>query len=217
MSGRTRIVLACVGALAVSAAFFFFFIRPRQGALAETRAQVERAENETVSLQAELDRRKALQANAPALEAELTEFRQLVPDTDEVANFIFLVEQAASQAGVGFVTITPELPKPPPETVGAGTPLAEVRTTIDARGDYFSIQDFFRRLYELDRATRVDLVTMTAGAAEAGAPAEAAGAASDITLNMTARIFFEPPEGAINAAGATTSPAVPTAGTTTSP
>lgn len=196
MTGRTRMILAVVGVVAVSAAAFFLAVRPRQQELGRVRADVEQEENRTQQLEAELARLQQLQRNAPELEARLARYRELVPEDDQVPNFIFQVQEAANQAGVGFVEITPELPKPPPE----GAEVAEVRTLIGAKGGYFAVQDFFRRLYDLDRALRVDNLTM------AGAEDETTGETL-IDLDMTARVFFELPAGA--AAGSTTTTTAP--------
>jgi len=199
VSNRIRMILVIFGILALCAAWFFFFIRPRQAELAKVRADTVEAEDKTVALQAELDRLEQLQANAPALEAELAATRRLIPSENEVANYIFLVEEAATQADIDFVNVTPELPKPPPE----GAPLAEIRTVIGAEGGYFEIQDFFRRLYNLDRAVRVDLMALAPAGETATAGAVVDPAAADkLRLDVTARIFFEPPEGASTAAAA---------------
>ena len=199
MSNRIRMILVIFGILALCAAWFFFFIRPRQAELAKVRADTVEAEGKTVALQAELDRLEQLQANAPALEAELAATRRLIPSENEVANYIFLVEEAATQADIDFVNVTPELPKPPPE----GAPLAEIRTVIGAEGGYFEIQDFFRRLYDLDRAVRVDLMALApAGETETAGAVVDPAAADKLRLDVTARIFFEPPVGASTAAAA---------------
>lgn len=182
MNPRTRLILAIVGALLVLVAFFFLFIRPRQSQLAQVEASIESEQQRTVQLQAELQRLQDLQANAPELEAELARIRAYVPRDDEVPNFIFLVQDAANAAGVDFVQITPELPKPPPE----GAALAEIRSQIGAGGGYFAVQDFIRRLHALDRAVRIDNFTLT------GAEDEVTGEV-DITMSAAVRIFFETP------------------------
>jgi Tfp pilus assembly protein PilO len=191
MSARARMILTAVASVLVLAAFFFLFIRPRQNELGKVRDEVEQEEARTVSLRSELRRLQALQENAPELEAELARFRELVPRNHEVPNFIFLVQEAATEAGVDFVNITPELPKAPPE----GAPVAEVRATIGAGGGYFSVQDFLRRLYDLDRALRVDSVTMAAQEEESEE--------STLRLDMVSRVFFEPPGGVAGAATGT--------------
>jgi Tfp pilus assembly protein PilO len=204
-------ILASVGVLLALTLLFFFFIRPRQGTLAETRAQVQQEQERTQQLQTEVARLRALQQEAPQLQAALDRFRELVPEQDEVADFIFQVQSAANQAGVGFVQITPELPKQPPE----GAPLAEVRATVGAQGGYFAVQDFVRRLYDLDRALRIDTVTMTGIEDD-----EEAAKNGRIDVLLTTRVFFELPEGSAPgaAAGTTTTTAPTTApATTTTP
>lgn len=183
MTGRSRMILAIVGVVIVWILFFFLFIRSRQGELATVRTNIEAEENRALQLTTELNRLKDLQERAPELQAELAKIRELVPLEHEVPHFIFLVQDAATESGVTFLTITPELPKTPPEAA----PLAEVRMSIGANGGYFSIQDFIRRLQELDRATRIDSISMGADTEEG----------VTITLDIQARIFFElpaPPE-----------------------
>jgi Tfp pilus assembly protein PilO len=197
---RARLILAIVAVLAVSAAFYFLFVRARQGELSETDAQIEAEQSRTVELEATLSRLQGLQDNAAKFEARLAEIRELVPSDDQVASFMFKVQDEANHAGVSFVEITPELPKPPPE----GAQVAEVRAVIGARGDYFSLQDFLRRLYELDRALRIDNLAITSEEDEETGELT-------VTLTATARIFFELPAGGATAAPAGTAPApVPT-------
>lgn len=182
MSPRTRIILSVLAVVVLLVAFFFLFIRPRQQELTTVREDIEAEEARTVQLQTELARLQELQANAPELDAELARIRGFVPKDDEVPNFIFLVQDAANAAGVDFVQITPELPKPPPE----GAALAEIRTTIGAGGGYFAIQDFIRRLHALDRAVRIDSISL-------GGNEDPETGAVTITFSSIARIFFEPP------------------------
>jgi Tfp pilus assembly protein PilO len=191
---RARYIIAVVAAVLVSVAFYFLFIRARQGELSEVRSQVDQEQARTVELQANLQRLQGLQENAAKFEARLAEIRELIPADDQVANFIFQVQDEANRSGVGFVEVTPELPKPPPE----GAQVAEVRVVIGAEGGYFALQDFLRRLYDLDRALRIDNLAITA-------PETSEGALTP-TLTATARIFFELPEGTAAAAPTTTPP-----------
>ena len=182
MSGRNRLIATIVVALLVLLLFYMFFIRPRKAELAEVRTQVEAEEALTVQLRATLNRLRALQEQAPQLEAELAEIRELVPQKNQVPNFIFASQEAANEAGVELNILSPELPKTPPE----GAQLAEIRLQLAARGGYFAIQDFMRRLIDLDRALRIDIVTMSAAA-------DAESADTIVSLDITARIFFELP------------------------
>lgn len=196
MSGRARIILTSVIVVLVLVAFFFLFVRNRQNELADVNDQIEQEENRTIELQAELARLQELQANAAELQAELETIRRFVPQDDQVPNFIFQVQEAANSSGVGFVQITPELPDVPLE----GATLAEIRVVIRAQGGYFPVQDFVRRLYRLDRALRIDIMSITGAEDE-----EEAAERGRTELNITSRIFFELPPGA--AAATTTAPA----------
>lgn len=191
MRPRTRMILTVLGVVLLILLMYFFLIKPRQAELGEVRDQIEAEEQRTQSLQAELSRLQALQQNEPQLRAELAELQQFVPRNHQIPNFIFQVQEASNRSGVSFLQITPELPKEPPE----GAALAEVRIQIGARGGYFAIQDFLRRLYALDRALRIDLLQMT------GETDDVAGV--NISLTTTSRIFFDLPTAAV---GETTSP-----------
>lgn len=193
MSTRARLILAVAAALVVCVAFYFVAVRARQNELASVNDEIVAEEARTIQLRSELARLQELQEKAPELEAQLAEIRQLVPQEHDIASFVFQVEQAAQSSGVAFVHIDPELPKAPPE----GAPLAEVRLAITAKGGYFSLQDFVRRLYSLDRAVRIDLFNLV-GQEEQGDEVGAAGFTID--LDITARMFFELPEGAATGA-----------------
>ena len=197
MRGRGRLILAIVGMVVLCVLTFVLFIRPQRAELAEVRLQIDAANSETLALQAELERRQALQENAAQLEAQLSKIRRLVPVKPEIPNFIFQVQEAANAAGLDFVQITPELPEPPPE----GATLAEVGMTLTARGGYFSIQDFIRRLHALDRAVRIDSFGLTTAATEG---------AIRLTMTSRTRVFFELPDpapiGAPAVGGATPTP-----------
>jgi Tfp pilus assembly protein PilO len=204
-------IIIGASALLVCLVFYMFFIKSRQSDLSDVKAEVETAESETSSLQAQLQQLQGLQENAPELEAELQRIRQFVPTDHEVPNFIFQVQEEADESGVDFVQISPELPKSPTEDP-SGSTLAQVRVTIGASGGYFAVQDFMRRLYELDRALRIDTITITTGAegAAAGGEPTAGSGSGTLTVAMTARIFFELPAGTVPGATGTETVPAPT-------
>jgi Tfp pilus assembly protein PilO len=193
MKARTRIIIVAAAAVVVSLVFYLFFIKSRQSELSDVQGQVATAQSETASLRVQLQALQQLQENAPELEAELQRIRQFVPANHEVPNFIFQVQEAADESGVDFVQITPELPKQPAEDA-TGTTLAQVRVTVGATGGYFAVQDFMRRLYELDRALRIDTISIAGGGEGAGG---AEAETDTLTVQMTTRIFFELPAGTV--------------------
>jgi Tfp pilus assembly protein PilO len=182
MRGRTQIILTVVGVVIVWLLTYLLLVNPQRSELSEVNAQIEAERTRTSQLRAELQRLQDLQANAPELQAELEEIRRFVPLRPELANFIFQVDNAAKAAGLDFVQITPELPEPPPE----GATLAQVRATIGATGGYFALQDFLRRLYNLDRALRADTMNVVVSSLEPFG--------TRLGMTIAARIFYELPE-----------------------
>jgi type IV pilus assembly protein PilO len=196
MSGRARLIIAAVVAVLVCALFYFVMVKGRQSELATVRQQVTDEEAKGQQLQIQLAHLRSLQQQAPKLEAQLSKIRRLVPQDNEIPNFIFEVQEAANAAGVSFLQVSPELPKPPPE----GATLAEVRISIGADGGYFAVQDFLRRLDDLDRALRIDTISLT------GHP-EGTGGGTSVALQLATRVFFELPPTALTTVPGTTVPA----------
>ena len=198
MTGRSRLLAAIAGALAVLLLFYFFMIRPRKSELAEVRAEVAVEEQRTAQLGLELARLEALRDNAPKLQADLAKIEQFVPKNHETPNFIFTIEDTANEAGVEIESLTNEQAKTPKE---AAT-VAEVAVQMGVKGGYFAIQDFMRRLYDLDRALRVDVLSLTGNVDEVGEV--------EISVQMNARIFFQLPEQSAPAPapGTTPNPAI---------
>jgi len=194
MKQHKQIILGSVAIVLVMAMMFFFLVGPRRGQLKDTEAQVVAAESQTLVLETELARLESLQKQAPQLQAALDEISDLVPEDNRLSSFVFQVQQEADRSGLDFVSITPQLPKTPPE----GAPLAEVKIDIGAKGSFFTIQDFIRRLTELDRAVRVDGFTM--------AIVDEEGSGDVVELTASARIFFEQPAGTAAAAAPAAEP-----------
>ncbi len=198
MSQRSRLILVIVAGALLCLAVYFLLVRSRQGELNELNESIAVESDRTDQLRVELERLRDLQRQAPQLQAELDSFRALVPGNHEIPNLVLMIDEAAQESGVTFADITPELPKAPPE----GAALAEVRMTIGSRGGYFALQDFVRRLYDLDRALRVDSITMSASEEETGG--------TTIDLQVIARVFFDlagAPGAATDAPPNTTTPA----------
>ena len=199
MRGRAQLILTAIGVLIVWLLTYFLFVNPQRSELSEVNAQVEAERARTGQLRIELQRLQDLQENAPALEAELEKIRGFVPIRPELSNFIFQVDDAAKAAGLDFIQITPELPRTPPE----GASLAQVRATIGATGGYFALQDFLRRLYNLDRALRADTMSIAVSSLEPFG--------TRLTMTIAARVFYELPEPPVAAAPAPGTTPVPTA------
>jgi Tfp pilus assembly protein PilO len=189
VSARTRLIVAGVLAFIVCLVFFFVFIRPRNAELERVTNEVTAAKGEQDTLRDQLASLEALRKNAPELQAELNEIRELIPKRDDFYNFMLQMIDAADAAGVGLDQLDPEFPAPALEAPA----LAEITILIRAQGGYFGLQDFTRRVQELDRAVSISGSTLTT---VEGEETEQGGASAEgsVLLEMTVRVFFETPE-----------------------
>ena len=186
LTPRMQIIVTAIGVVVMLAVFFFLFIHSRQGELAATRDAVSAEQAKTSQLQTELARLQSIKDNVPKLRTALAKLREAVPGV------IVAIQSAADSAGIKYVATTPSPPVSPPE----GGELAQISTVIGADGSYFALQDFVSRLYKLDRALRIDTLTMSSQTDTSSTGTTAAAGPVTVHLDITARIFFTPPEGA---------------------
>lgn len=165
---------------------------PQGGKLKDAHNRTDVAKADNGQLELRLSRLKAAQKKAPELMADLERLRRAVPDDPELAQFILDANQAATDAGVDFLSISPGVPeqkdptRPPVISLG-----------ISVNGDYFSVLDYLDRINALPRIVVIDNLSLAPQASNTG---------ELLTVSLTARMF------------ATSAPQIaPTTTTTTAP
>jgi type IV pilus assembly protein PilO len=171
-----RLLLIAFGAAALLLLLWFLLLwGPQGGKLEDARERTTVAENVNDGLELRLARLRSAQEQAPELMADLDDLRRAVPDGPELAEFILDANQAASDAGVDFISIAPGLPELTP-------PLPPTITlSISVRGEYFSVLDYLDRLGDLPRIVVIDSLGLTPGQTESGQ--------EELTVQITARMF----------------------------
>lgn len=159
MSLKMKVALSIVGVVVILAGWFLMVFRPNQQTISDLRDEIEATQEEIVALEAQLLRLQALRDRAPELREEAARFSLALPTSPRVPDFILQVQEAADQARVDFLTITPSLPAP---FQGGTSGLQAVGVSISTTGSYFTLQDFIHRLERLDRAVRVNSFSLSA-------------------------------------------------------
>lgn len=159
MSMKMKVALSIVGVIVILAGWFLMVFRPNQQEVSDLRDEIEATQEEIVALEAQLLRLQALRDRAPELREEAARFSLALPTSPRVPDFILQVQEAANQAQVDFLTITPSLPAP---FEGGTSGLQAVGVSISTTGSYFTLQDFIHRLERLDRAVRVNSFSLSA-------------------------------------------------------
>lgn len=174
MTRRTELLVAAAGIVLVLVLGSLLLVRPKQQAASEARADRNSAIAESQALQDQVRALESLKADAATLRARAELAKAEFPPTPGLAALVDALEDAADQAGVDLVSITPAAPK-----ASADQPeLAEIATGVNVKGGYFQIEDFLSRVENLvkgtdperipPRSVLVQSVSVTRGSGDGG-------------------------------------------------
>src|SRR5207253_7428218 len=168
---------------------------PQSSALSKAKQRAAQAEQQRDTLTDELTRLRASKRDEPLKRSQLETLRVEVPDDPNLAQFILDANDAASKAGIDFLSITPSPPSaattPGATTPGAATPGAAtpggttggaapvpVKLSMSITGGYFQVLDFVNRLDRLPRIVVVDSLSLSSGSA------------GQLSASISARMFI---------------------------
>lgn len=148
------------GAIAVSliAVWYLLVFNTQSGSLKKEQQRLTDLETKTKQLESTIARRQELRKREPQTRAALIEFKQNIPDTPDLAEFIWANYDIARQAGIRWSAIRPTVPTAPKTgTVQS----AEIKMQISIDGGYFQMLDYLIRLEKLRRTVVVDTIQIT--------------------------------------------------------
>lgn len=192
MTRRSAFVVA--GAcLVLLLAWYFLLWSPKGRDLAAASERVEAAEHLGDELEVRLARLQSSKDRAPELAATYDRLRTAVPDSPGLAQFILDANDAATRAGVDFLSITPSQPAPS-TTPGVAT---EIKLSLTVEGGYFQTLTYLDHLLALPRIVVLDSVQVTPK-----------GDNGDLVISLLGRMFSQERAGV--AAGAAPAPGAAT-------
>lgn len=150
---RQTTLLAVLGVLLLLVLFYLFGWKPQSEELAEIRTQIDDTVAQQAMLQNEIASLEAVRATAPEIEAALAAAESLVPREAALPSALRQLQLAADDSGVQLDSIAAGRP-----AADADVPeLAQVSLAINARGSYFQLVDFLRRVEDPQITPRVVL------------------------------------------------------------
>jgi Tfp pilus assembly protein PilO len=188
---RNWILLGAVGCIALAAAGWFLLISPQRSHEHSLNAQTAAQQQRIEALRLELQTKLAEQRNLPQQEVKLAELQAKVPATPALPSLIRQLVIAAGQAGVDLSSIQPSDPTflaaladTPAGTTSSG--VLEVPLTLQIKGTYFNVEEFFSNLQSLTRTLLVSGFSITDG------PMHGTGS-PQLQVSITARAFMTNP------------------------
>jgi len=155
---RRSPIIAGVAVVAVALLTVFLLVLPKMGEVDQAKQELQAAQDEEVSLDAQLRALQEAEAQAPETEAEIAQIEQQVPPTADLPGLFRLLQGAADQAAVDFFSFSPGSPAPDE----SGT-FSTITSQITVSGGYFAIDEFLFLLETLPRAAKVTTIAVTPG------------------------------------------------------
>lgn len=161
-------LLTALGTVVVLAGGYFLLVSPQTTKAAALRDETETQLQVNKQLQSQIDMLNKQKKDLPAQQAKLAKFAGLIPGNPAMPALVRSLTDAADNAGVELLSITPTLPayakgvnpKTGVETPGRvtgpnGTVLVDIPVALYVAGHYSNLTSFFAEIEDLNRALLV--------------------------------------------------------------
>lgn len=216
---RRALGIGALVAVLVLVLWYMLLWSPTNSDIQEAKDRKQAAEDQAAQLRTEIQRLRSAQGNEAAQQAKLVTLKGGIPDAPNLAEFILATNEAASEAGIDFISVAPTPPAAASAPAAAATtattatttpgaagaaPPAEIRLALQIQGGYFQVLDFLNRLDRMERIVVTDSLNVTADRT------------GRLAVTIAARMFTRSiPEGFAGATPTTTTTTTPGGATTT--
>jgi Tfp pilus assembly protein PilO len=180
---RRAPIIAGVIAVAVALLAVFLLVRPKMSEVSTTEDDLQVAEDQEVTLAAQLNALQDAQAAAPETEQEIAAIDAEIPPTADLPSLFRLLQGAADRSVVDFFSFTPGTPAP--NTAGTFSTIA---SQVTVGGGYFAIDEFLFLLETLPRAAKVTTLAVTPSSAASGETTTTTST-SNLQLQLTVEFY----------------------------
>jgi len=154
MNRRGPLIAGIVAAVA-ALLLIVFLVLPKMSEVNDTKDELQTAQEQEITLQAQLRALQDAQAQAPETEQEILALEEAVPPTADLPGLFRQLQAAADRSAVDFFQFSPGTPVP-----DASGGFSTISSQIVVTGSYFSMQEFLYSLETLPRANKVMNVTL---------------------------------------------------------
>jgi Tfp pilus assembly protein PilO len=149
-------LIAALASAVVIILMIAVLILPKASQVRSKQGEVATAEQQQATLRLQLQQLQAAAKDAPRDRKKLAKLQGSIPPTADLPGLIRLLNSAADQAGVDFMTVSPGQP-----TLMASGGASVIPTQITVGGGFFAIDQYLFRLETLPRAARVNSVQVS--------------------------------------------------------
>jgi hypothetical protein len=152
MTGRDRIVIVVLGALAVLAAAWLLIVAPERQKATKLGTEVSTAQAQLATAESQVASARTAQAGYPTAYASLVNLGKAVPTDQEVPSLIYQLTQASNQKQVDFTSITTGGASGGSSASSSAVPAAaaagfsQMPFTFVFKGSFFDLYNLFQQL-----------------------------------------------------------------------
>ncbi len=183
MNRRAPIIAGVIAAL-VALLAVFLLVLPKMGEVSTAQDQLQTAEDQEVTLAAQLNALQDAQAAAPETEQEIAAIDAQIPPTADLPSLFRLLQGAADRSAVDFFSFTPGTP-----VVNATGSYSTIASQVTVSGGYFAIDEFLFLLETLPRAAKVTTLAVTPAAAASTEGTTTTTSTSALQLQITVEFY----------------------------
>ena len=155
MNKRAPIIAGAIAVVVVLIAVFVLVL-PKMRDVSETQDQLQAAEDQEITLEAQLNALQDAQEEAPQTEQQIAKIDAAIPPVADLPELFRLLQSAADRSAVDFFSFTPGTP-----VVDPTSSYSTIASQISVSGGYFAIDEFLFLLETLQRAAKVTTLAIT--------------------------------------------------------
>jgi Tfp pilus assembly protein PilO len=149
-------LIAALVAIGVIILMVAVLILPKASQVKSKQAEVAKAEQQETALRLHLQQLQADAKEAPRNQKQLAKLQAAIPPTVDLPGLIRLLNAAAGQSGVDFMSVSPSQPTP-----SAGAGVSVIPANIIVAGSFFAVDQYLFRLESLPRASKVTSIQVS--------------------------------------------------------
>jgi Tfp pilus assembly protein PilO len=151
-------LLAALVSVAVIILSVAVFILPKAAQVRSKQKEVAQAEQQETVLRLQVEELAADAKEAPKDRKELAKLQAAIPPTADLPGLIRLLNSAAAESAVDFMSVSPGQP-----TLSPSGQLSVIPAQITVTGGFFAVDQYLFRLESLPRAAKVTNVQVGPG------------------------------------------------------
>lgn len=157
-------LLAGLGVLLITAAWWMFLISPRNAQISDLETERNVAIDTEGRLRVQIKQLEEIRDAEVQYLAALGTLESLIPERPLLEDFIEQIYALANDTGVELQTLAPSLPT----ATSDGSELREIAVSVQIEGQFFEVLGFMFGLTDMERLVRIDSVAASSSEDEIG-------------------------------------------------